>query len=265
MKGYVSNLLLLILVYTLSIAAFYTAHLENALSCELTIFGNANKPPKNYLDEHGKPQGILVDMMYYVGKQMDCQFEVRLYPWKRAYKYALAGKGGIIGFSKNSERLELFDYSDIMFYDDMVLVTTKQGKFQYSKIEDLRGKTISVTLGASFGDDFDNAVATRLFTVRASTSPEDRLLLLLSNQVDAVLLGPGKLGLQAAIARNKKLGLQKDQFVMLPKPFKRDPNFLGVAKKLNKKQFLIRFNKALLEGFNSGKFDEIIFRYLTAK
>ncbi|MCX4029127.1 transporter substrate-binding domain-containing protein [Endozoicomonas sp. SM1973] len=265
MKFCTSKSLLLLIVYTLTILPIYIIYVESVLSCELTIFGNSNKPPKYYLDQEGKPQGILVDMMVYLGEQMDCKFNIRLYPWKRAYKYALAGEGGIIGFSKNSQRLKLFDYSEVMYYDDMILVTTRRGKFDYQTIKDLRGKTLSVTLGASFGDDYDNAVASKLFSVRAAPFPEDRLLQLLSGQVDVVLLGPGKLGLQAAIARNKKLNQQQDQFVILPKPFKRDPNFLGIAKTLNMQPFIKRFNQALHEGVRSGKFDAILLHYLTEK
>ena len=117
-------------------------------SCELVIYGNHQKPPKYYL-YNNTPTGILVDIMKYTEQETDCSFDIQLYPWKRAYINALKGNGGIIGLSKNTERLKIFDYSDVMFYDDLLLVVLKGNEFDYQNIEDLKGKTIGAQRGGA--------------------------------------------------------------------------------------------------------------------
>lgn len=52
---------------------------------EILIVGNEYKPPKVYIDKDtNKPKGILVDMMKYVGDEINVKFKIELYPWKRA-------------------------------------------------------------------------------------------------------------------------------------------------------------------------------------
>ncbi|MCK5877739.1 MAG: transporter substrate-binding domain-containing protein [Candidatus Marithrix sp.] len=127
-----------------------------AVFCDdLFIFGNHDKPPKYYL-ENKTPKGILIDIMRYVKAETGYSFNIKLYPWKRAYYNALKGKGGIIGLSKNSERLKIFDYSDVMYYDELVLVVLKGNEFPFDKIEDIKGKTLGVQRGSSYGDEFEN-------------------------------------------------------------------------------------------------------------
>jgi hypothetical protein len=64
--------------------------------------------------------------MPYVDQHVPQKFEYSLYPWKRSYQLALNGKGGIDDLTKNNERLKIFNYSDVMYYDELVLVVLKQ-------------------------------------------------------------------------------------------------------------------------------------------
>ena len=55
------------------------------LACELTVYGSNNKYPKVYLED-GEAKGVLVDMVHYIGEQIQCDMIIKLSPWKRAYK-----------------------------------------------------------------------------------------------------------------------------------------------------------------------------------
>ncbi len=233
---------------------------EVGFACQLTINGDQEKPPKIWLED-GEPRGILVDMMKYIGKEVDCDFQIKLYPWKRAYCNAVNGKGGIIGLSLTPERLQVFDYSEVMYVDELILVVQKGREFPFAKIEDLRGKTIGVNRGAKYGSDFVKGIERGIFTISEDSNPVSRFKKLLLGRTDVLIIGPGRAGFDAIIKSDPELLRKRDQFVILPKPFSRDPNYLGIAKKLHKKLFLQRFNQAIKKGRSSGAFEKIIEKY----
>ena len=53
----------------------------------------------------------------------------------------------------------------------------------------------------------------------------------------------------------------KEEFVILPMPFYRDPNYLGFLKTMNMQGFLQEFNKVLEIGYESGEIQKIIDHY----
>lgn len=70
----------------------------------IVILGNDSKPPKYYLD-NGLAKGILVDIIKYVDNKMGYSLSIELKPWKRAYRQALNGGGGIIGLPEQRKGL----------------------------------------------------------------------------------------------------------------------------------------------------------------
>ena len=223
---------------------------------ELLIFGNQYKPPKVYLD-NDTPRGILVDIMKYVEQETDHSFNIQLWPWKRSYKMAENSNGGIIGLSMTQQRLEIFDYSDVMFYDDMMLVVLKGHEFPFEKLEDLKGKRVGVRRGARYGDEFVRGKE-KIFQVDEDGDAIQRLKKLLMKRIDVALIGPGKAGVNQIIKADPALLKKKDEFVLLTKPFKRDPNYLGFAKSLNMREFLKEFNQVLQKGYRNGTIQKII-------
>lgn len=223
---------------------------------QITIFGNHNKSPKVYLDQK-TPKGILIEIMKYVDSESANSFDYQLFPWKRAYTLALSGKGGIIGLSMTSERLKSFDYSEIMYYDDLLLVVLKGNEFNFSNIKDLKGKKVGALRGASYGEDFEKGKKD-LFTVEEDGNGKQRLLKLLHNRIDIAIIGPGKGAINKIIQSNEMLMKEKDAFVILPTPFKRDPNYLGFPKEMQMQNFLTEFNSILQKGNDSGVIQKII-------
>lgn len=224
----------------------------------IIIFGNANKPPKNFLDSNGKPTGILIEIMKKVELELgDVRFIFKLYPWKRAYSEAKNGKGGIISFSKTKPRLKIFDYSEPMYYDDIMVVTKNDTSINYENINDLSGKIVGFGDGYSFGDEFEKAIDNEVFKASTDNGPTQRLQKLLRGRIDAALIGPGKFAIHIAINGNDELRLFQNSFKIHPVPFKRDPNFLGFAKSMNKTDFLKRFNEVLEVMWSSGLIDSM--------
>jgi len=53
----------------------------------------------------------------------------------------------------------------------------------------------------------------------------------------------------------------RDQFELLERPVIRDPNYLGISKKLKAQKFLRLFNDTMKKGFNTGAFKNINDKY----
>lgn len=227
----------------------------------VVIFGNDYKIPKIY-KEDGEARGILVEIAREVdGRMAGYAFDIRLFPWARAYQHALHGRGGIIGLSKTSEREAMFDYSDVIYYDKVVIVTLREKAFDYRKVMDLKGKTVGIGRGGSFGDEYERASAAGIFKVEEDSGPVIRLKKLLKGRIDCALISPGRFALNQTVRQDPLLSENRERFIILPQPFKQDPNYLGFAKSMRMGDFLEAFNNALKAAKTSSAVMEIIDRY----
>ncbi|MGF1741933.1 transporter substrate-binding domain-containing protein [Vibrio profundum] len=232
-----------------------------ASATELVIYGNQNKPPKIYL-ENSDAKGILVDILAQVEDETGERFDIKLYPWARAYNYAKHAQGGIVGLSKTKERLDIFDYSDAVYYDEIILVVRAGEEFNFNSINDLGGKTIGIGRAGSYGDEYETAKNDKLFQVEEDSDPVFRLKKLLHSRIDVALIGPGLVGFNSVVNQDPELQSRKHEFYVIATPFKRDANFLGFHKSLVKKAFLQKFNQALKKAEDHGEIDKIIGRYV---
>ncbi len=227
----------------------------------VVIFGNDYKIPKIY-KENGEAKGILVEIARLVDDRMaGYALNVGLFPWARAYQHALHGGGGIIGLSKTSEREAIFEYSDVIYHDKVVIVTLREKAFDYREMADLRGKTIGIGRGGSFGDEYERARASGVLNVEEDSGPVIRLKKLLRGRLDCALISPGRFALNQTIRQDPLLTRNRGRFVILPQPFKQDPNYLGFVKTMKMGGFLNAFNDALRDAKASGAVAEIIDRY----
>lgn len=228
---------------------------------EITILGNDYSPPKISMEDK-RPARILTDIMKYLDQQMpDYTFKIELYPWARAYENAIEGKGGIIGLSMTAERLKIFDYSEPVYYDEVVIVVLKGQEFSFERIEDLKGKTIGIGRGGSFGEEYENAKQAGLFKTEEDNGPVMRLKKLLAQRMDCAFINPGEAALHYTLRQDQELLQRKDEFIVLPMPFKRDPNYLGFSKEMGMSHFLHAFNEELKKAYESGAIQKIIDQY----
>ncbi len=230
---------------------------------EIVVFGNDYKVPKIYAAD-GEPKGILVDILHWADERMDHSFSIRLFPWARAYNNALEARGGIIGLSMTEERLGIFDFSDPVYHDEVILVVLRGKDFPYRDINDLAGLRVGIGRSGSFGDEFEHAKASGLFVVEEDNGPVMRLHKLLLGRIDVALLSPGIFALNETLALDSTLNENACQFVALDRPFKRDPNYLAFAKEMEMGELLEEFNAVLQQGLDSGEIQAIIDSYTLA-
>ena len=253
-----NTILFLFFVLISSIYDYNTYANENSI-----IFtGNEARPPKIFLDENKKPSGILVDVTKLLMKSININVTFELFPWKRAYSETLSGKYGIIGISKTKERLETFDFSEEpIYYDKVVLVVKKDKSFVFNEVSDLKNKKIGTAKGASYG--FEESVKNNVFEQVDGANSSNQLEMLLKERIDAVLISSGEAGFEADLKNkaNPSLIKNRDKFLILPKAFDIDPNYIAFAKVAQKKDLLKKIDTQIRSQNKLGKIEEIIKRY----
>ncbi|SDI13537.1 ABC-type amino acid transport substrate-binding protein [Pseudomonas benzenivorans] len=228
---------------------------------DLLIVGNNYSVPKIYA-EAGQPQGMLVDILRYADAAMpEHNIVVHLYPWARAYWMAESGQAGIVGLSWTAERQQIFDYSEALFHDEVIVVVRRGEEFAFSTLDDLEGRRIGLGAGGSFGEEFEQARRRGVFRVDEDNGPVSRLKKLLAGRIDAALINPGLAGLHRAIAQDPELLRHADEIRALPQPLKRDANYLGFHKSLAMGEFLADFNAVIRRGYENGDIPRLLARY----
>ncbi len=213
----------------------------------LHILGDDKAKPKNWLNESGQPEGIMIDLLAEVTRRTGITFTYELAPWNRSFRLSSLGDGAIIGFSKTAKRELKWDYSVPMYFDELSIVTTQDKVFEFKNLKSLSGKRLAIKLGASYGDDFEAAKASGLFTTVETVDRAGQMRMLTLDRVDALLLSPGKIALESIISENEWLSKHRDTFVILNPPYKKDPNYLGIPKAMKKSHLLPLINEALNE------------------
>ena len=212
----------------------------------LLVYGDDSYPPVIY-SANGKPTGVLVDILRKVSARTGDTYEVRLFPWKRAYEHARAGRAAVVGVSKTTDRMAEFDFSDAIYFDDIQIVVKRGREFPYNQLTDLKGKTVGGVLGASYGNVVDAAIKDGLFKMDQDTGQKGRLHKVLLDRVDAAFIGNGAEGFDMVVRSDPELQARRSELVVLGTPLTRDPLHLAVAKSMNKKALIERFNIALRE------------------
>ncbi|MFZ6644856.1 substrate-binding periplasmic protein [Undibacterium sp. TJN25] len=130
----------------------------------------------------------IINTLHAVEVAGQLQFDIRRYPWKRAMINAESGEGVIFGISKTPERLRRFTYSDPVMADVAWLVAACDATFPFASVSDLKGKTIGIVRGTTYGEEFDRQ-ANVLFKADDDTNSNPaRMKKLLLKRTDAIVM-----------------------------------------------------------------------------
>jgi len=212
---------------------------------EVIIYADEDYPPIMYKDAQGQARGVMTDAVRNFEKFSTQKLKLEPTSWRRAYEYGVKGKGGVIGLSKTKERLALFDYSDVIFEDNIYLAVRRGKEFEFKTLDDLKNKLIGMHLGASYGEHVDNAVKSGVLKADLSTTDVIRIRKLLRGRLDAAVVSHGQIGLDAILKSDPELLANKHEFVILANPLVRDPLHLGFAKSMKMMPLIHEFNQSL--------------------
>jgi len=221
----------------------------------IVVFGNNYKPPKIWTQDT-IDQGILVEVMYEVQKELGIKFEVQTHPWARAFKLASFNQGGIVGISYTKQRAKKFDFNSVPLFLDTIILVVKKGKeFSFENITDLKDKKVGYCRGCSFGKVFEEAKK-YFIPIETDDSREQRLKMLLNDKIDVALIGPGNIGFFTVCDETNQF--EDGDFTVLKKPLVVDPNYIAFEKSMKKKELLEKFDKILQKKIDDGTVDKII-------
>ena len=162
----------------------FTPTMASAENPELTIV-TENIPPFNYVKD-GNIQGLSVDILNAILKDLNIEAKIRVYPWTRAYQYALNNKNVLIfTIAKTPERRALFKWvGNIVESKQFLYVRPYRKDIVINNLEDVKNYRVGVvrkTLRSEFlkGKGFEPNV--NLFFVN---SYEQNLKMLLRDRID---------------------------------------------------------------------------------
>lgn len=188
-------------------------------------------------------------------KKANVSVEWQFMPWARALDVAARGSwDGSAAWLKIPEREEFFHYSDPILQTQRVFVQRADNIFLWDTLDDLKGKTIGVTLSSGYPllkSAIESGAVKGLEFPDYTTS----LRSLLSGRIDAVPL-PRRVAEHLIRLRFRN---QLSEFHFDPKIIETLPLHLVVSKEVeNGPEIIDRFNKGLQLLKASGEFDAFL-------
>jgi len=222
----------------------------------LRVLASEQTAPKTYMD-HGRPAGYLVEITGEALRRAGYVAEIEALPWARAVAQAEAGDGLVTGFSRTPERDELFDYSDAVYDDRVVLVTRRGADFPFDSLADLNGRSIGIQRGSSYGAGLE-AMLDQFHVVRDNGHCE-RIKMLGAGRIDAAIVSGG---VAAVLLNAATAGIDPHDLVIHRVPVAIDPNYIAIAKsRPDGHEILRRINLALATMATDGTTARIIAAY----
>ncbi|MCP3925702.1 MAG: amino acid ABC transporter substrate-binding protein [Desulfobacterales bacterium] len=213
-------------------------------------------PPFMYIDG-GKAAGFYPTLIESIFQIMKIPVVIKPLPWKRAILNADQGKMGIAGIYKNADRLKKYDYSNEIFQEQLLLFIHKEKAFPYNNFSDLKGKTIGVIRGWSYGDEFDTYIKDKLFFVNEERNDAMNFKLLFNKRFDC-LIAIKESG-QDLIAKGNFEGENyKGKIIQLQPPIAINSTYLIFSKTANQIYLLSKFNIVLKKMKAEGKYKKLI-------
>jgi polar amino acid transport system substrate-binding protein len=140
------------------------------------LFTDTPFPPYLKGDVNGPARGgIAVELVREISRRLGLRAEVELVPWKRALKMAETGRSdGVTLLMHTREREEYLVFSDALFQTtDLVFYNkTALSGFEWQGFQDLKGFTIGLVSGYTYGSDFLDAVTDLGLKVEYTDSTE---------------------------------------------------------------------------------------------
>lgn len=209
-------------------------------------------PPYMYRGE-AYAKGLYPRLIEAVFSRMGRETSIIPLSWKRALLLGENGEGGVAGIYMNQERLKIYDYSAALYEEKLVLYVKKGHAFAFSEIEDLRGKMVGLNFGWSYGDAIDAAKNEGVFNVDDTvTNNESNFRKLIAGRVDCLIVD--ELAARRIISKQELEGSVEQ----LDVPISVNAGYLVFSKKLDNKNFLEIFNRALNELHEDGTYKDIV-------
>ncbi len=206
-------------------------------------------------EQDGELQGIDYEVTQQVLRQLGYQLEWELMPWKRAMLSVESGRADAILdiLATPERRRQLIFPSEHLSHNDSVLFYARKHPHPYADLQSLRGLTVGVAPGYSYGNpDF---LAADYFTREPAPTNEANLLKLLNQRIDLALIDR-----RAGLHERQRLGLQ-EQIGFDPQPVASGKLYLAFHRGAGKVELSYAFNTELKRFKGSDAYQQILVRY----
>jgi len=223
----------------------------------ITALGsNGWMPYVEEVDEGVVPNGAAFIILEKALEGTNTTLEVQpTIPWARLLELVKIQKIDVLaGIYYNSERAEIYEYSEPFAVDKVSLFVKKGNEFDFTQIEDLKGKTALVLAGGSYGDEFD-AYKENMIIKNPLTKKEG---------FEMLLNGSGDFFISANndvityLVRNNL----ESEVITLDRPIAENNVYYVMSKDNPHIDLLPHINSRIIEMRDSGELDQILYDFL---
>lgn len=219
---------------------------------ELIVSGHPEWPPIMYQQDDqivGAGSEIAKKIFSELGIKVFSKYEG---PWDVVQEKAKSGSVDVLAAAyKTAERETYMEYSIPYTIDPVALVVKKGKLFPYDKWEDLIKKKVVVTIGDSYGQDFDDFIKEKM-TVRKVATPKEAFDLLDKEEADCFVYA--LYSVENYFFTNKV----SEKFEIVPKYVSSENFFLTISKKSPYVSLMPKVNELLKKYQKDGTIEKII-------
>jgi ABC-type amino acid transport substrate-binding protein len=237
----------MIMLFCFSITAFAEG--------EIKYFSAAPWVPFLHKDNKGNFSGMAIDLMNKIAAILGTKATLQDVPWKRGFVMLDIGEMDVCpSVYSNDERREKYIFTESFITNETRIFVRADEKFAFTKLEDLKGKSLGKSLGASFGTEFDNYVKVNAKMIQENTGKVGLFRMLNAGGIDGVLMD-----YRDGMSYIKKEGIKN--VVALNKPVNTQDVYMVISKKSNYSKKLPEINKIIGELKESGTIKKMAEKY----
>ena len=213
-------------------------------------------PPYHFRNAKGEMQGFAVEVLQSVVKEMGCAVHFRERPWKRQLLELQSGEADIaMEAYYNDERAKYAYFSESYSPRTSNLWIRKNTSIQASNIGELmdKGLLLGVTRNFYYGPEIQKRLSAP--NINAVQSEQTNYHKLQKKRID------GFLGDWLATTWGLKQQGLENEIVRSTLPVYSAPAFFMLSKKSLSPEFVTRFNQALAQIKQEGKYQQILDKY----
>jgi len=163
--------------------------------------------PYNY-KEKGIIKGFSTEIVKATLKQADIKYQLKLYPWARAYKMAKTNKNILIyTISRTSQREKMFKWVAPLAPMKTFLFKLKNNRIKVKSLQDLKKHTVGLVRGDVMHEFFESKGFSAGNNILLVTKPIQNIIKLLKGRIDFMIGNEIALSYQV-----NKMGFQFTKF-----------------------------------------------------
>ena len=222
-------------------------------SQETVRLTNGEWPP--YMGENIRENGLMSHIVKEALAIEGYKVEYSFFPWKRSYELAKTGEwDGTVGWKKNAEREKDFYFSDPILSVKEVFFHREDLNFDWTDYEELKKYKIGISIGYSYGYDFDS-MKDKL-NVEETTEDLANLRKLQGKRID---LFPCALEVGYFLIKQNFKGNEAKNLINHPKSINTaEYNLILTKDNPGNREIIIIFDRGLKKLKSSKKFDKLV-------